>query len=69
MLKERYKKHRGILGILTLLVLLFWNPFTRQIILFLLPLGSGVDDLVFYILVVLTIVFGVFNYFQKEKDA
>jgi len=28
------------------ILFLFWNPMTRAVILFILPLGSGVDDLV-----------------------
>ena len=35
---------------------LFWNPITRQIILFVLPFGSGIDDLIFIVLLVLAIV-------------
>lgn len=35
-----------------ILILLFWIPFTRKVILFLLPLGSGVDDLVFFVLLI-----------------
>lgn len=38
-------------GVLVLLFL-FWNPLTRQVILWLLPLGSGVDDVVFLVLLV-----------------
>ena len=36
-----------ILGILCLLML---HPMTRAIIMFILPLGSGIDDLIFFIL-------------------
>jgi len=32
--------------------LLFWMPFTRNIILFILPLGSGIDDLIAIVLLV-----------------
>lgn len=38
-----------MLVILTLIVL-FFIPITRSIILFILPLGSGVDDLLFFVL-------------------
>ena len=34
------------LVIALVILLLFWNPMTRAVILFILPLGSGVDDLV-----------------------
>ena len=35
-----------------ILILLFWFPFSRRVILFLLPLGSGIDDLVFFVLLI-----------------
>lgn len=34
---------------LIVLGLVFWFPLTRGLVLFLLPLGSGVDDLIFVI--------------------
>lgn len=36
-----------ILGILCLLML---HPITRAVVMFVLPLGSGIDDLIFFIL-------------------
>lgn len=36
-----------IIGILCLLML---HPITRSVIMFILPLGSGIDDLIFFIL-------------------
>lgn len=39
-----------------ILILLFWIPFTRKIFLFLLPLGSGIDDLVFFVLLIIACV-------------
>ena len=38
-----------MLVVLTLIIL-FFIPFTRSVILFILPLGSGVDDLIFFAL-------------------
>ena len=35
---------------LCVLMLIMANPFTRQLVLLILPLGSGVDDLIFLIL-------------------
>lgn len=35
-----------------ILILLFWFPFSRRVLLFLLPLGSGIDDLVFFVLLI-----------------
>ena len=32
------------------LIILFFIPFTRSVILFILPLGSGIDDLIFFAL-------------------
>ena len=34
-------------------IILMANPWTRQMILFILPLGSGIDDLVFFVLLFL----------------
>lgn len=37
------------LGVIAGLVsLALWIPFTRAVILFILPLGSGIDDLIFF---------------------
>jgi len=41
----KYIKNWAIL--FTVLGFLFWNPTTRAIILWILPLGSGMDDFVF----------------------
>jgi hypothetical protein len=35
-------------GIAAALAFSLWHPLLRQIVLFILPLGSGVDDLVFF---------------------
>lgn len=40
---------------LCLLLVLMINPMTRQMIFLLLPLGSGVDDLIFIILLFVTV--------------
>lgn len=39
--------------ILLSLILLMLIPFTRAALLFILPLGSGIDDLIFFILLFL----------------
>jgi hypothetical protein len=36
-----------------------WDPVTRQVALFILPLGSGIDDLIFIIALVVTLVIWV----------
>ena len=48
--------------------LLFWNPATRNIILFILPLGSGIDDLIFLLALLFAGVFGVFFIMHKRKE-
>lgn len=53
---RKYKKMRKtiIYSIIVLSTLfLLWNPFTRQILFFILPMGSGIDDLLFVIALVL----------------
>ena len=51
-----------------LVAVLFWNPFTRSVILFILPLGSGIDDLIFIAALILAAVFSVIWYLQKRKE-
>lgn len=53
--------------VLCLLLLLMINPFTRQLILFILPLGSGIDDLIFFILLFVTLVVFLIRGAQLEK--
>lgn len=38
------------------LAFLFWNPVTRRAILWVLPLGSGIDDLIVILCVVVAII-------------
>ena len=45
-----------------------WNPTTRSIILIILPLGSGVDDLVFFCVLVAGGVIGTIYYLKKRKE-
>lgn len=47
---------KSISVISLIIALLFWIPFTRVAILFILPLGSGVDDLIFLSFLVIGIV-------------
>lgn len=39
-----------------LLAILLWHPVTRRIIIFILPLGRGVDDIVMWCLIVIFII-------------
>lgn len=41
------------LGVLCLLML---HPITRSVIMFILPLGSGIDDLIFFVLAFLFLI-------------
>ena len=69
MFKQRYEKYKARFWILLALTFLFWNPYTRQVILFLLPLGSGVDDVIFWFLAILTGVVWIFlQFLNKEKN-
>lgn len=44
-----------------IIALLFFFPLTRAAILFVLPLGSGIDDLIFIACAILATVFFVFK--------
>lgn len=35
------------LAVLSVILILLWIPFTRYVIFWLLPVGSGIDDLIF----------------------
>lgn len=52
---EKWSNWRKTMIALAVLLVLMMNPMTRQLILLILPMGSGVDDLVFF-----AILFGVF---------
>lgn len=58
-----------VLVIVVVLALLFANPMTRGMILFLLPLGSGVDDLIFIVLLVLAVVLGLVHFIRKRRQS
>jgi hypothetical protein len=42
--------------VLCLLLLLMLNPLTRQIIILILPMGSGIDDFVFCVVLLAAVV-------------
>lgn len=50
MQKVSNSKAKKIFWFLVVATVLFWIPFTRRIVLFVLPLGKGVDDIVFWVL-------------------
>ena len=39
--------------IIGILAFLLWHPVTRRIIIIILPLGRGIDDLIFWILLII----------------
>lgn len=56
-------------GIFALIATLFVNPITRNIILFILPLGSGFDDLVEIVVIFIAIVVFLIGLFDKKGDS
>lgn len=53
--------------ILSLIAVLFVNPITRSIILFILPLGSGIDDLIVFVLIIAICLILLGKLIIKEK--
>lgn len=53
--------------VLCLLLVLMINPMTRQMIFLILPLGSGVDDLIFIILLFVTLTVFLIRGAQLDK--
>lgn len=51
-------KSARLIAFLLICAWLLWNPLTRQIIVIVLPLGSGIDDLIIVVLVILAVVIG-----------
>lgn len=50
---------------LCVVVVLFWHPFTRMIMILILPLGSGIDDLIVVVGVVILAVLLIIKPFNK----
>lgn len=53
--------------IATVIALLFWNPYTRAVILVILPLGSGLDDVIFLLALSVAVTLWVIK-FLRRKD-
>ena len=53
--KKKLSNWAKTMIVLCALLLLLLNPLTRQILFFILPLGSGIDDLIFFIVLFVTI--------------
>lgn len=55
--------------VLSVIAFLFIQPLTRQIILFILPLGSGIDDLIFVVVgIIALIAWFVFGWTGLRKE-
>ena len=52
----------------TIILFLFWNPMTRAAVLWLLPLGSGVDDAVFIGAAIVALVFWGFHLLKQRRE-
>lgn len=58
-------KHWTVIALTSLFIM--WNPLTRSIVIFLLPLGSGIDDLIFIGLAVVVTTLGLVNYIKERR--
>lgn len=45
---RKWSNWRKTMIVLVILLVLMLNPMTRQLIMLILPMGSGVDDLIFF---------------------
>lgn len=52
-------------GLAIFIGVMFWIPFTRSVILFILPLGSGIDDLIFLGCLGFGVIMAVFRLLMK----
>lgn len=53
--------------VLCLLLVVMINPMTRQLVMLILPLGSGVDDLIFLVLLFVTLAVFLIRGAQLDK--
>jgi Na+/serine symporter len=61
-------KRKIYAGVAAGLLLLFWNPYTRAVLLWLLPLGSGYDDLLFVLAAIVAIAVYVTKAIKAHKE-
>lgn len=54
--KKKLSNWAKLLIALGVLCLLMLHPITRSVIMFILPLGSGIDDLIFFVLAFLFLI-------------
>lgn len=45
---QRMTNWAKLFALMAAVLILLWIPFTRQLIVLILPLGSGIDDLAFF---------------------
>lgn len=64
---DRLAKRKYILIGLVILLFALWNPVTREILLWLLPLGSGVDDLVFLLIAAISGAYGLAYWSARRR--
>jgi len=53
---------------LAILVLALWNPASRAVIFYILPVGSGIDDLVFIVVAIAAVIAWAFRYANKKRE-
>ena len=61
------KLEKWLMGIV-IAVLVFGNPIGRQIVLWILPMGSGIDDLIFLVLLALAVPVGLVYWRRKHNE-
>jgi len=61
-------KRRFYTILIAILVLALWNPYTHQLIVWILPLGSGFDDLVFVLLLIVGLTILVVRGIKLHKE-
>lgn len=62
---SRYRKWGAILLVIALVM---WNPYSRAVVLWILPLGSGVDDIIAVAAALAGGTFMLFHWLQKQKE-
>ena len=63
------KKKRKFLiaaGIALIIAFLFWHPLTRAIVLWILPFGSGIDDLIVICFAITGGVFALWHFLSRK---
>ena len=61
------KQLRNVAAALVVIALAFWHPATRAVVLFILPLGRGIDDFVVMAGLLAGIVFLILSGLKRRK--